>query len=132
MTVYRGSEACTAPSVVLQTCKHWHQVALDEYLWAALFRSRWPSAAALPGEGACWRGEYRRLHYRTVSVESEVLKDHRDQVLHVAFSHDGRLFSTCSKDGYVKVHTRDLPHKRSFTVTDLGWLASHSGITGRA
>jgi len=36
-------------------------------------------------------------------VESEVIEEHRDQVLHVAFSHNGKMISSCSKDGYVKV-----------------------------
>ncbi|CAK9304756.1 unnamed protein product, partial [Gordionus sp. m RMFG-2023] len=28
---------------------------------------------------------------------------HKDQVLHVNFSHDGKMFATCSKDGFIKV-----------------------------
>ncbi|CAG2170669.1 unnamed protein product, partial [Oppiella nova] len=35
--------------------------------------------------------------------ESETLEGHENQVLHVSFSHNGLLFSSCSKDGFVKV-----------------------------
>lgn len=53
--------------------------------------------------GVSWKGEYMRLFYHTPRIESEVLKDHKDQVLHVSYSHDGKLFATTSKDGYIKV-----------------------------
>jgi len=34
-----------------------------------------------------------------------VLQSHSDQVLHISFSHDGQLFATTSKDGFIKVCT---------------------------
>ena len=55
-----------------------------------------------------WKKEYIRLYYHTPRVESEVLKEHRDQVLHVSYSHDGKLFATTSKDGYIKVSAYEL------------------------
>ena len=50
-----------------------------------------------------WIQEYKRLLYHTPCVESEVLKQHGDQVLHVSFSHNGKMFATCSKDGFIRV-----------------------------
>jgi F-box/WD-40 domain protein 5 len=50
-----------------------------------------------------WFSEYLRLWQHTPILESEVLKGHTHQVLHVSFSHNGKYFATCSKDGYVMV-----------------------------
>ena len=48
-------------------------------------------------------GEFKRLAYHTPLIETEVLKEHSHQVLHVSFSHNGKMFATCSKDGYILV-----------------------------
>ena len=91
--------------VLLQVCKHWHQVALDDFLWKELLYTTWQISRAIPiapGKSS-WLSEFRRLHYHTPVIQSEVIKEHRDQVLHISFSHDGSMFATCSKDGYVKV-----------------------------
>lgn len=51
-----------------------------------------------------WYNEYKRLTYNTPMVLTDELQDaHSHQVLHVSFSHNGRMFATCSKDGYVLV-----------------------------
>jgi hypothetical protein len=47
--------------------------------------------------------EYKRLSYHTPIIQTEVLKEHSHQVLHVSFAHNGKMFATCSKDGYVLV-----------------------------
>lgn len=47
--------------------------------------------------------EYKRLSYHTPVVQTEILKEHSHQVLHVSFAHNGQMFATCSKDGYVLV-----------------------------
>lgn len=40
----------------------------------------------------------------------DTIKEHHDEVLHVSFSHNGVLFATCSKDGYVKCwNTMEFP-----------------------
>lgn len=38
-------------------------------------------------------------------VLTDVLTEHSHQVLHVSFSHSGKLFCTTSKDGYAIVST---------------------------
>ena len=48
--------------------------------------------------------EFKRLYYHIPVIESEVFHEHKDQVLHVSFSHNGKYFATSSKDGFVKVH----------------------------
>ncbi|GAB1600846.1 F-box/WD WD repeat-containing 5 [Argonauta hians] len=86
-------------------CTKWLRIAYDELLWKKLFYTEWNISRDVtisPGKKS-WMEEYKRLSYHTPSIESEVLKQHSDQVLHVSFSHDGSMFSTCSKDGYVKV-----------------------------
>lgn len=36
-------------------------------------------------------------------LTDELSYAHSHQVLHVSFSHNGRMFATCSKDGFVHV-----------------------------
>lgn len=53
---------------------------------------------------ASWYNEYRRLTYNIPMVLTDELQyAHSHQVLHVSFSHDGKMFATCSKDGFVHV-----------------------------
>lgn len=47
--------------------------------------------------------EYRRLVNEIPIVECQALEEHNHQVLHVSFSHNGEMFATTSKDGYVVV-----------------------------
>lgn len=56
-------------------------------------------------------------------VLTEVLTQHTHQVLHVSFSNNGKMFSTCSKDGYVIVWTSDFPAKMKFSydMKQLSW-----------
>lgn len=49
---------------------------------------------------------------------------HNNQVLHVSFSHNGRMFATCSKDGFVHVSY----NARSFaqaSTDQIEWPVSH-------
>ena len=55
--------------------------------------------------GTTWYEEYQRLVQNVPMVLTEVLKAHSHQVLHVSFSHNGKMFATCSKDGLVIVCT---------------------------
>lgn len=50
-----------------------------------------------------WLEEFKRLAYHIPLVETETLREHSHQVLHVSFSHNGKIFATCSKDGYILV-----------------------------
>lgn len=51
-----------------------------------------------------WYGEYKRLTYNIPMVLTDDIQDaHGHQVLHVSFSHNGKMFATCSKDGFVIV-----------------------------
>lgn len=53
-----------------------------------------------------WYREFRRLFDCIPCVEVQTLREHTDQVLHLAFSHRGHRFSSCSKDCTVKVRLR--------------------------
>lgn len=58
---------------------------------------------SFPGSDS-WLNEYKRLTYNVPMVLTDELKNaHSHQVLHVTFSHNGRMFATCSKDGFVIV-----------------------------
>lgn len=50
-----------------------------------------------------WYREFKRLYDCIPCVEVQTLREHHDQVLHLAFSHSGHRFSSCSKDCTVKV-----------------------------
>ncbi|XP_060071170.1 F-box/WD repeat-containing protein 5-like [Ylistrum balloti] len=87
------------------TCRCWLRVSYDEYLWRSIFYRHWQidrSVPIAPGRSS-WLKEYKRLYYHTPVIESEVIRQHSDQVLHVSFSHNGKMFATCSKDGYIRV-----------------------------
>ncbi|KAL5004664.1 hypothetical protein ScPMuIL_018120 [Solemya velum] len=89
---------------VAATCKNWHRLFEDESLWKCLVRRVFhvESPVIAPGKRS-WQSEYKRLFYESPVVLSETLTDHQDEVLHVSFSHDGKFFSTTSKDCTVKV-----------------------------
>lgn len=90
-----------------QVCTTWCRLAADEFLWRDLVYRHWSIDRSVPRSSLCstWRAEYERLYDRCPVIESEVLHGHTDQVLHVSFSHDGQLFATTSKDGFIKVNS---------------------------
>ncbi|KAJ4428297.1 hypothetical protein ANN_24315 [Periplaneta americana] len=93
------------------TCRSWLRVSYDEFLWKDLFYYNFkidPSVKIVPGKTS-WLAEYKRLSYHTPVVQTEVLKEHSHQVLHVSFAHNGKMFATCSKDGYVLVWDSNYP-----------------------
>ena len=88
-----------------QVCKKWYRNAKDELLWKKLFISyymgihSWTRGTKLLSPlSNSWLLEFQRLYSQTPVVESQILDEHQDEVLHVAFSHDGRLFASSSKD----------------------------------
>ncbi|KAL6449152.1 hypothetical protein ACFW04_000678 [Cataglyphis niger] len=94
-----------------EVCSSWHRVSHDEFLWKYLFYRTYkidPDVGIMPGKTS-WLGEFKRLAYHTPLIETEVLKEHSHQVLHVSFSHNGKMFATCSKDGYILVWQSQYP-----------------------
>ncbi|XP_077267702.1 F-box and WD repeat domain containing 5 isoform X2 [Temnothorax americanus] len=92
-------------------CRSWYRVSRDEFLWKYLFYRTYkidPDVGIVPGKTS-WLGEFKRLAYHTPLIETEVLKEHSHQVLHVSFSHNGKMFATCSKDGYILVWQSQYP-----------------------
>lgn len=87
------------------TCRQWQAVSRDEFLWRELFYSYYRIPRAVPRHPAAvsWYREFRRLFDCIPCVEVQTLREHTDQVLHLAFSHRGHRFSSCSKDCTVKL-----------------------------
>ncbi|KAM6975721.1 LOW QUALITY PROTEIN: F-box/WD repeat-containing protein 5 [Tautogolabrus adspersus] len=87
------------------TCRQWLAVSRDEFLWRKLFYSyyRIPRSVPRHPSAVSWYREFRRLFDCIPCVEVQTLREHTDQVLHLAFSHKGHRFSSCSKDCTVKL-----------------------------
>lgn len=82
-----------------------NEIAFDEQLWRQHFYQYYRIARSIgiaPGKTS-WLQEFKRLYYHTPAVKGTIIKQHTDQVLHVSFSHNGKMFATCSKDGFIKV-----------------------------
>ncbi|KAJ8917445.1 hypothetical protein NQ315_005492 [Exocentrus adspersus] len=101
---------------VSQVCKSWYQTSLNDLLWKELFLKNFLVDRSVPVlAGKSWHEEFKRLCYHIPAVQTETLLDHGDQVLHVSFSHNGKYFATCSKDGYVILWTAAYPSKVKYT-----------------
>lgn len=103
---------------ISQVCIRWHRISYDELLWRSVFLKHFklPSKTVMPAKARSWRFEFKRLHYHTPAVLSEERKEHKDEVLHVSFSHDGTKFATCSKDGFFKIWQCTDPVKLLFKM----------------
>jgi len=112
-----------------RTCKRWYRVCQDEFLWKKLFLSRYSieDKQYKSSHSNSWQFEYKRLFYHSPLIESEILEEHTDQVLHVSFSHNGTLFATCSRDGYVRVWSSSYPAtcKYSANMKSFNWSYTH-------
>ncbi len=87
---------------------YWQQIARDNLLWKWLLRRDFRTDIPTLRPGAvCWRDEYERLVDRVPKVRVQSLTLHTDEVLHVAFSHDGNDLVSCSKVSHE--HKKKLP-----------------------
>ena len=91
-------------------CKSWRASASDDMLWRRRFliRFRLPGSTK-PLENRSWRSEFQRLIDQVPNVPVQTLRLHRDEVLHVKFSHDGTELVSCSKDHTFVVWTDETP-----------------------
>ncbi|XP_053693664.1 F-box/WD repeat-containing protein 5 isoform X3 [Sabethes cyaneus] len=108
-----------------QTCKRWNKLSRDDYIWRKYFRREFTvdvNIGLKPGAES-WRSEYKRLTDNVPMVMTDVLTNHSHQVLHVSFSHNGKMFATCSKDGFVIVWNSAYPStiRDSFDMRKLSW-----------
>ncbi|XP_033749944.1 F-box/WD repeat-containing protein 5-like isoform X1 [Pecten maximus] len=101
------------------TCHRWYRIARDESLWKILTQTNWDTKGGRKDSDQTWYQEYKRLFYHAPTQFSERIEGHSDEVLDVAFSHDGRLFCTTSKDTKVKIWEVGNPTQLKHTA-DLG------------
>ncbi|XP_044268682.1 F-box/WD repeat-containing protein 5 [Tribolium madens] len=95
---------------VSEVCHNWYEVSRDDFLWKDLFFENFLVDKSVPiVSGRTWYEEFKRLFDNVPVVQTETLQDHRHQVLHVSFSHNGKYFATCSKDGYVLLWNSTYP-----------------------
>ncbi|KAE8739473.1 hypothetical protein FOCC_FOCC015027 [Frankliniella occidentalis] len=110
------------------TCSTWHQTSTDDLLWRALIRKDFGVKPSTGIQGQTfWYSEYKRLSYHVPHYQTSELKKHTDQVLHVSFAHNGTMFATCSKDGYVVVWNAQHPVaiKYQRDMTKFCWKFTH-------
>ncbi|XP_062508287.1 F-box/WD repeat-containing protein 5-like [Corticium candelabrum] len=87
-----------------QVCKRWHVLSQDEYLWKSLLSLHYPYNQPLPSDDSLSRSTpasldvYRSFRDNVASLNVQVATQHSDEVLHVSFSHNGRLVCSTSKD----------------------------------
>ncbi|XP_065073776.1 F-box/WD repeat-containing protein 5 isoform X2 [Ochlerotatus camptorhynchus] len=108
-----------------QTCKRWNKLSRDDYIWRKYFQREFNVDTTIglkPGAEA-WRSEFKRLTDNVPMVMTDVLTNHSHQVLHVSFSHNGKMFATCSKDGFVIVWNSAYPStiRDSYDMRKLSW-----------
>ncbi|XP_022197372.2 F-box/WD repeat-containing protein 5 isoform X1 [Nilaparvata lugens] len=99
-----------------KVCRRWNRLSMDEMLWKALFYKDFKidrNIGIMPNKTS-WLGEYKRLTYETPMVNYETLRSHSHQVLHVSFAHNGSMFATTSKDGYIIVWESKFPVQMKF------------------
>lgn len=106
-----------------EVCAKWNRIVMDESLWKARVYKKWKTSGPIAPRKKSWLSEYKRLEYHAPRMESEVLTDHEDQVLHVSFSHDGNMFASSSKDGHVKVWNAKYPATvlGDFDMREFNW-----------
>ncbi|ESP05264.1 hypothetical protein LOTGIDRAFT_152090 [Lottia gigantea] len=109
---------------VISTCKWFYEIGNDECLWRNLtFREWGPECTKAPFVNT-WLEEYKHLHCHAPVMLSEELCEHSDEIFHISFSHNGKLFTTTGKDGSVKVWEIGCPTKLKYTYNltqDAGW-----------
>ncbi|XP_017033067.1 F-box/WD repeat-containing protein 5 [Drosophila kikkawai] len=116
-------------------CRRWNSIANDDLLWRQKFQEHFrasPSVPLKPGAES-WRSEYRRLSTHIPFVQAQRLEStaenhhgHTHQVLHVSFAHNGEMFATCSKDGYVIIWNSQHPctEKYAHNMKQFSWKYS--------
>jgi WD40 repeat protein len=80
-------------------CKAWHSATCQNILWKRLLIRDFKLASDTPIKDgrSGWKSEYVRLIDQVPCKLVQTLTKHTDEVLHVAFSHDGKEFVSCSK-----------------------------------
>ncbi|OQV17517.1 F-box/WD repeat-containing protein 5 [Hypsibius exemplaris] len=114
-----------------QTCKNWKQLLDLDSVWKGVFArdfevSSRPRMRVIQNDKkfVSWREEYKRLWCEVPAIQVQLIRDHRDEVLHVSFSNDGSMFATCSKDDFVKCwDAQAFPVRRRFqeNMKEHGW-----------
>ena len=93
-----------------EVCVDWNRATEDQLLWKHLFSRMFGKKNndngieknfELKSGSTSWKEECIRLIDNVPTVLIQTLKSHTDEVLHVAFSHDGKEFASCSKDNKV-------------------------------
>ena len=61
-----------------------------------------------------YKNIYKKLVTETPSVSTHILKDCKDEVLHVSFSPDGKFLAVCAKDAIFRIYSGSHPYELLF------------------
>lgn len=92
-----------------RVCRCWYNASRDEMLWKrlAIRDFKMKHNVTLRNNLCSWQNEYIRLTDAIPRIKVQTIKVHMDEVVHVAFSHDGQDFASSSKDHQVNVFARN-------------------------
>lgn len=110
---------------IARVSKQWYRVCRDESVWKKLFFRDFPPRFVLGNAPTSWYERYKYLCAGSPKVLDQTITAHTDEVLYVAVSHNGALFSSCSKDCAIKVFTADRPCQLKYERSmkdDFHWL----------
>ena len=125
-----------------KVCTHWYRICQDNLLWKEVFERDFlnhTSSKSIVGNetqassSTIWKNEYERLSDRVPCVISQTLQKHTDEVVHIAFSHNGYDFASCSKDTTLKIWRKKKRKSRyyfepcfSTSMLQYKWIQTYS------
>ena len=128
------------PSAILtagRTCSKWHRLSHDNSLWQRLIHKRYPLDDSLGSDHVdCCRLSPTIQVYRSieedvprVSVQRVKLRN-KSEVLHVAFSRNGRFVCSASKSGRVCLFEVTSSYRLDYYQEVLWWTEDDGEVSG--
>ena len=101
-----------------EVCGNWNAICNDQLLWKHLLvrdleikpnnTQGGTIRPKLETKDFSWKEDYIRLMDCVPCVATQTLKEHTDEVLHVAFSHNGAEIASCSRDNRIIRWKKDI------------------------
>eukprot|EP00698_Gefionella_okellyi_P011547 TRINITY_DN3049_c0_g1_i1.p1 TRINITY_DN3049_c0_g1~~TRINITY_DN3049_c0_g1_i1.p1 ORF type:complete len:438 (-),score=70.20 TRINITY_DN3049_c0_g1_i1:1277-2590(-) len=116
----------SAVTAFARVCKRFHSIGSDDYSWRALFSTMWPkSFEKLQINKRQWKNEFQTAALVAKS-EKLCLTTHRDEVLGLAFSNNGKYLSSVGRDGRCCIWS--ITYQRGSVVAELRHMIELSEV----